>query len=142
MKQGGVLLFLILSSVGLAQSRPYPGAKIDQAATEQARLATVNQPGIDKTVYLTGDSFDKVYAYFKKNGKELKVIGAGTRKLPNGQELREAFFILDRADTLVSSKNWVKVQRPYIGEFGLSKNGPAKGDIRDTTAIVVTKGKS
>jgi len=40
------------------------------------------------------------------------------------------FFIFDGAEDLTSSKLWVKVQRPYIGE-----------DVRDVTAIVVTEKK-
>ncbi len=141
MKQGGLLLFLCLSVLGLAQTRLYPGAKADDPATEEARRGTANQPGVELTVYTTGDSFDKVYAYYAKNAKEYKVIGARARKLPTGQELRDAFFILDGAPTLVTSKNWVKLQRPYIGPYGLPKSGANKGDIRDITAIVVTRMK-
>jgi hypothetical protein len=141
MKQGGIVLFLLLSAIGFAQQvKLYPGARLDEAATNEARAATANQPGIDVTVYMTEDSFDKVYAYFKKNSKEYKVIGARARKLPNGQALRDAFFILDEGDSLVTSKRWVKLQRPYIGQYGLSKSG-VNNEIRDITAIVLTRSK-
>jgi hypothetical protein len=81
-----------------------------------------------------------VYAHFKTSAREFKMIGSRVRKLPNGQELRDAFFILDAGESLAASKNWVKIQRPYIGQFGLARNS-APTDIRDVTAIVVTKQK-
>lgn len=142
MKQGGFGLLLLFSALALAQPvKPYPGAKLDDAATSEARAATANQPGVDVSVYLTSDSFDKVFAYYKKSGKEYKPIGARARKLPNGQELRDAFFILDEAAGLATSKRWVKVQRPYIGHYGLAKSGAGKNGIRDITAIVATRSK-
>ncbi len=143
MKHGWEVLFLLLSSVALAQTaRPYPGAKIDDAATSQARAAAASDPGVEVTVYTTNDDFEKVYKYFKSSpAKEYKVIGARTRKLPTGQEMKDAFFILDDAATIVGSKKWIKIQRPYIGQFGLAKIGARKEDVRDVTAVVLTKSK-
>jgi hypothetical protein len=142
MKQVWVILFLCLCSIALPQQvRPYPGARIDEAATTEAQSAAANQPGVEVTVYITRDSFDKVYAYYKKNAKEYKVIGARARKLPTGQELRDAFFILDEASALFSSKRWVKIQRPYLGQYGLARGATNPNEIRDVTAIVLTKQK-
>ncbi|MGE5644978.1 MAG: hypothetical protein ACM336_04215 [Acidobacteriota bacterium] len=136
-----VLALLGTAALAAAQQTPkmYPGAKIDQAGTEEARVATATQPEIEMTVYATPDPFEKVYEYFKKTGKEYKVIGSGARKLPNGQDLKNAFFILDEGNNLVASKRWVKLQRPYIGQYGLARKAPqAQNDIRDVTAIVLT----
>jgi hypothetical protein len=137
-----VLALLGVAALAVSQqtSKMYPGARIDQASTEEAKSAAALQPELEMTVYATPDPFDKVYAFFKKTGKEYKVIGSGARKLPNGQELKNAFFILDEGEDLVSSKRWVKVQRPYIGQYGLTRNA-TQNDIRDITAIVLTKRK-
>lgn len=134
------LLGVAALAVGQQGNKMYPGARIDQASTEEAKTAGAQQPELDMTVYATADTFEKVYAFFKKTGKEYKVIGSGVRKLPNGQELKNAFFILDEGADLVSSKVWVKVQRPYIGQYGLVRNAP-QNDIRDVTAIVLAKRK-
>jgi hypothetical protein len=118
-------------------SLPYAGAKIDRAATEQAKAAAAGQPELEITVYKTADSFDKVCELFKKTGREYKVLGASGRKLPNGHELKNAIFILDNGADLVGSRLWVKIQRPYIGPYGLTHNGA--GEIQDITAIVLTR---
>lgn len=125
---------------GQQANRVYPGAKLDQAATNTARNLASSRPDFETTVYTSADSFDQVYAFFKKNATESKVIGSGARKLPNGQTLRDAFFLLDHAASLADSKRWVKIQRPYIGEHGLSR-AAAKNDIRDITAIVLVRKK-
>jgi hypothetical protein len=123
-----------------ANNKMYPGAKIDQAGTEEAKVAAGAQPELEVTVYTTPDPFDKVVAFYSKNGREFKPIGSRTRKLPNGQEMKDAFFLLDEGESLATSKRWVKLQRPYLGQYGLARNG-AQSDIRDVTAIVLTKRK-
>jgi len=143
MKFGRGILLIAAAVMAAAQpgsKSPYPGAKIDPAGTDQAKLAAVSQPDLDVTVYTSADPFDKVYAHFKTSAREFKMIGSRTRKLPNGQELRDAFFILDSGEDLAASKNWVKIQRPYIGQFGLARKS-TQNEIRDVTAIVVTKKK-
>jgi hypothetical protein len=130
-----------MAAVGQQAARIYPGARLDRAATEQAKAAPAAQPDFDVTVYTTADGFDKVYGFYQKSSKEYKAIGSRTRKLPNGQELRDAFFILDDGQDLVTSKRWVKIQRPYIGQYGLGRNGAGQNDIKDITAIVLTRKK-
>lgn len=135
------LTLLGVAAVAAAQLAPkqYPGAKIDQAGTNEAKMAAAAQPDIEMTVFTTPDPFEKVYEFYKKTGKEYKVIGSGARKLPNGQDLKNAFFILDEGNNLVTSKRWVKLQRPYIGQYGLARNtSQAQNDVRDVTAIVLT----
>jgi hypothetical protein len=124
-----------------AQPKPFPGAKIDQQATGQAKAAAQTDPGLEVTVYTTDASFEKVCAYYKDLGKEYQMPGRRVRKLPTGQELHDAFFLLDNAADLPSSKLWVKVQRPFIGYAGLAARGSQASDVRDVTAIVVSKRK-
>jgi hypothetical protein len=136
---------MCLSVVALAWAQPgrriYPGAKIDQAATNEARSAASSRPDFETTIYTTSDSFEAVYAFFKRNAKEYKVFGSGSRKLPNGETLQDAFFLLDEAANLPQSKRWVKVQRPYIPEHGLARTAPNAGAIRNITAIVLVRKK-
>ena len=136
------ILFFCAMAVAFGQpgAKMYPGAKLDQAATDEAKAASASEPGVEIAVYATADSFDKVYSYFTKHGHEFKPIGSRTRKLPNGQELRDAFFILDGAANLALSKLWVKLQRPYLGQYGLDRRG-GQSAIRDVTAIILTKTK-
>jgi hypothetical protein len=131
----------VMAALGQTPARVYPGARLDRGATEQAKIEPGVQPDQEVTVYTTGDAFETVYGYFQKNGKEFKIIGSRARKLPNGKELRDAIFILDDGQDLTSSKRWVKIQRPYIGQFGLGRNGAGQNDIRDITAIVLTRKK-
>jgi hypothetical protein len=128
-------------AVGQPPTRIYPGARLDRTATQQAKTSPATPPEVEIAVYTTADTFDKVFGFYQRNGKEYKAIGSRARKLPNGKELRDAFFILDDGRDLLTSKHWVKIQRPYIGQYGLGRNGAGASDIRDVTAIVLTRKK-
>lgn len=134
-----VLLFLVLafsSLVFTAEFKSYPGAKIDEKATKEANEATqaAKMSNVKATIYTTTDSFQKVASFYNRIAKEYTMPRAsGTSGKPKKYEkydLWEAYFIFDGAKDLASSKLWVKVQRPYIGE-----------DVRDVTAIVVSEKK-
>lgn len=94
-------------------------------------------------IYATGDSFEKVFAFYKGKAKEYKMPHRekeGVKKLPSGQELKEAFFIFDGAPDIITSKLWVKIQRPYIGRVEMGKDYQVRyEDIRDITAITVSE---
>ncbi len=120
----GVLLASI-SGLCLAQKfTPYAGAKLDEKASGEASGAA---PGKRSQVYTTGDSLDKVYAFYKSIYKEVTMRSTGPT-LPSGQQVKWYFFILDGGTTLAKSKFWMKIQRPYVG-------GADGQDIRDITII-------
>ena len=131
----------VMVAAGQPPTKIYPGARLDRAATQQAKTSPAIQPDVDIAVYATPDGFEKVYGFYQRNGKEYKVIGSRARKLPNGQDLHDAFFILDDGRDLLTSKHWVKIQRPYLGQYGLGRNGAGANDIKDITAIVLTRKK-
>jgi hypothetical protein len=135
------VLIFTLAPLSLAQEfKRYKNAKPDTAATEEAmRLAAADQ-GLDVSVYITSDPFEKVYEFYKGVGREYQMAGKRARKLPNGQELRDAFILLDNEKNIVTSKMWVKIQRPYIGA-GLDRKGAPTTEIRDVTAIVLSQRK-
>ncbi len=119
-----------------AEFQAYPGAKVDEKATQESReaAAAAKMKNVRTTIYTTPDSFSKVAAFYKRITREYAMPRAsGTTGKPKRYEtydLYEAYFIFDGAKDLTSSKLWIKVQRPYIGE-----------DVRDVTAIVVTEKK-
>jgi hypothetical protein len=115
----------------LAQDfKPYTGSKLDEKASREASAAA---PGKQSDVYTTGEPFDKVYAFYKGQYKEYAMPGTGL-KLPSGQPIKWAFFIVDTGKDLGSSKYWMKIQRPYVG-------GADGKDIRDITVIQTVRSK-
>jgi len=132
-----LLIVLVFSPfLFAAEFKPYPSAKLDEKATKEANeaAAAAKMSGTKATIYTTNDSFKKVASFYKGIAKEYMMPRAsGTSGKPKKYEkydLWEAYFIFDGAKDLASSKLWVKVQRPYIGE-----------EIRDVTAIVVSEKK-
>lgn len=119
-----------------ADFRLYPGAKPDEAATREAMeaAAAAKMTNVQTSIYTTEDPFAKVAAFYQGIAVEYampRVSGvSGRPKKYENFDLWEAYFIFDGAKDLASSKRWVKVQRPYIGE-----------EVRDITAIVVTEKK-
>jgi hypothetical protein len=129
-----VVAGMILATVNvpcLAQDfKPYAGSKLDEKATREATAAA---PGKQSEVYTTVDAFDKVYAFYKGLYKEYP-MRSSSPKLPSGQQIKWAFFILDAGKDLASSKHWMKIQRPYVG-------GVDGQDIRDITVIQTVRAK-
>jgi hypothetical protein len=124
------LAVVALSTTAVAQDfKPYPGSRVDEAAGRQASVAT---SGLQCEVYTSGDNFDKIYAFYKGLYREVRTPFL-VQKLPNGEELKWAFFILDAGKDLSHSRYWLKIQRPYIDTIG---DGDADfKDIRDVSAI-------
>lgn len=121
----GVLL-VSTSAFGIAQDlKPFPGSQRDEAASREASQAV---PGKQSQVYTTSDSFDKVYAFYKAAYKQDTTMPAAGPKLASGRQVQWAFFIIDGAANLATSKYWMKIQRPYVG-------GADGKDIRDVTVI-------
>jgi hypothetical protein len=125
------MLVLLTGSILLAQDfKPYTGSKADEKASREASAAA---PGKQSEVYTTSDSFDKVYAFYKTLYKEFP-MSSHAPKLPSGQPLKWAFFIIDGGTTLANSKYWMKIQRPYVG-------GVDGSDVRDITVIQTVRSK-
>jgi hypothetical protein len=130
-----VRLFILLvflshaANVALAQDFAlYPGAHSDDKADRSVSAAN---PGVECRVFDTGDSFEKIYAFYRGRHKEF-AFPLPEQKLPDGRVVKWAFFILDGASSLSRSRYWMKIQRPAIdsvndaGEFT---------NIRDITVI-------
>jgi len=136
------IVFLALATFALAQGfKLYPGAtEYTPPDTEQNRAMKKQQPpDIVARSYTTHDSFDKVVAFYKDFATEYTIPGMPkTRKLPNGQELRQTYFIFDGAKDLAAAKTWAQIQRPLIGSID---DNLQPRDIRDVTVINVSQKK-
>jgi hypothetical protein len=126
-----LLMFAALALPCLAQDfKTYPGSKLDEKGSSEASSSA---PGKQSQVYTTDDAFDKVYAFYKDLYKEY-TMPVLSPKLGSGQQIKWAFFILDEAKDLKSSKYWMKIQRPYVG-------GTDGKDVRDITVIQTVHAK-
>jgi hypothetical protein len=137
-------LLLVVSSLAAQAFKAYPGAtKYKPPDTEESREAAKALPaGTESVIYLSNDSFEKVFAFYKDLGKEYAMPGMKRNKtLPSGQPLTEAYFIFDGAADLAASRNWAKIQRPYVGSVTFKGGKPEYNDVRDITAIVVLQKK-
>ncbi len=132
----GILMVLGAAlTVSAVEFKPYPGARLDEKATREAReLAQASKSKSTATIYTTSDSFQAVTSFYKGIAREFSMPrSSGTSGKPkqyDQYELWEAYFLLDDAKDLAESKLWIKVQRPYIGE-----------KVVDVTAIVVSEKK-
>jgi hypothetical protein len=138
------LLFALATGAAGEDFKPYPGAaKYTPPDTEVSRKWKEALPaGTTISAYITRDSFDKVVSYYKNSAKQYtspRTHGGG--KLPNGQEMQQAFFIFDGASDLSTSRRWARVQHPFVGSVSV-KGKPQFTDIRDATEIVLTEKKA
>jgi len=116
----------LLVSTGIAQElKRFPGSQLDDKAS---REASQTAPGKESQVYTTFESFDKVFAFYKALYKQDTTMRSSGPKLSSGQQVQWAFFIIDGGASMRDSKNWMKVQRPYVG-------GADGSDIRNVTLI-------
>jgi hypothetical protein len=140
---GVVGLMVAIAALGQA-AKIYPGAKkYTPPETEETKeAAKAMPPGMQSTIYLTDDGYEKVATFYRGAGKEFTMPGLPKgAKLPSGQEMQQSFFLLDGAADLQTSKNWVKVQRPFIGSVSVKDGVPEFKDIRDVTAIEMVEKK-
>ncbi|MGB0127656.1 MAG: hypothetical protein WBP72_08455 [Rhodocyclaceae bacterium] len=121
----------------------YPGAQLDEYASAAAnrRLVATGQPVARTTIYATVDDYDKVFTFYRKQGRVFnlpKELGTAT-KLPEGKKLRQSYVILDGATTLAKAKRWVKVQSPYAGPTWKAELKPGEAPLKELTAILYSE---
>ncbi len=136
-----VLMVLIPpATIFAAGFQVYRGANLEgvyEAKLPQAGGKISKAPKV--IVFTTSDSFESVVSFYRGIGREYRVPGAGGKpmKLPSGQELREAYFIFDGAGDIMTSKHWIKIQRPYLGIGRPGEGMPGKSmNAREVTAII------
>ena len=123
------LVLVITGTLSVAQDfKQYPGSRFDDKASQQASAV---EKGMEVQVYTTGDSFEKVHTFYKSLYKEI-AVPFPQQTLPNGNEVKWAFFVLDGGKDLMHSNYWMKVQRPYIGAVDGEANFQ---DVHDMSVI-------
>lgn len=86
------------------------------------------------------------HAFYRGLGIEYKMPATdGPATLRSGGVLKEAYFIFDRAADITTSKNWIKIQWPYLGRMKATlPPGPKYiediyEDIRKVTVVTVRR---
>jgi hypothetical protein len=128
----------LLAAVAIAASefKPYPGAHstrwldtYQSAANKALQQIGADQPAVE--MWVTDDSYDKVRAFYAKLGKEDAAFGAQVVKPQSdstNRSVQATYVIFDRADSPISSANYVMIQRPVVLSYH-----PV--DVRDVTLI-------
>jgi len=119
----------------------YPGAQLDDIyELKQPEIGSKMSKAPKVFIFTTNDFFDSVVSFYRGNAREYRMPGMAGKsmKLSSGQELREAYFILDDAADIMTSKHWIKIQRPYLGKGQTGTSFPEKyRALREVTAIIV-----
>ena len=145
MKRGAFVLALVmffaLPAVAFAGSfKVYPGAKVEAIyEANQSEVGGKMSKPPKVIIFTTHDFFENVVAFYQGNAREYRMPGSGGKpmKLSSGQELREAYFILDDATDIMTSKHWIKIQRPYLSRERTKEGFQGKyGSVREVTAII------
>ena len=145
MKRGTHLLvfvmFLTLSAVVFAGTfKVYPGARLYDVEESKQPEAVNKTSKVQKVIiFTTDDLFENVVAFYRGTAREYKIPGREGRsvRLSSGQELKEAYFILDDAADIMTSKHWIKIQRPYLDKG--RRGDPFYGKyekLHEVTAII------
>jgi hypothetical protein len=134
------MMFFSLSAVVFAGSfKVYPGAKLEDVyeLNQSEPVNKMSRP-TKIIIFTTSDFFENVVSFYRGNAREYRMPGGGKpMKLSSGQELREAYFILDDAGDIMTSKHWIKIQRPYLVRGRTEKGFQGKYEaVRDVTAII------
>lgn len=103
------------------------------------KFADALRPGLTIWAWLTQDTFEQVVGFCRAIGKEYKPPNAlPAQKPPGGQATQKTFVILDGAPNLAASKEWIRIERPFIGAMSNTQGTPQSQGVRDVTAIVLT----
>ncbi len=134
------LFFAFSTAVFAASFKVYPGAKVEEVyETKPPEVGVKMSQGSKVIVFVTNDFFENVVAFYRGTGREYRMPGTGGKpmKLSSGQEIKEAYFIFDDAADIMTSKHWIKIQRPYLSRERTKEGSPGKyGPVREVTAII------
>jgi len=138
----GFLIVVMFPAVIFAETVPvYPGAKLeDTYEIKQPDVGGKASKPHKMIVFTTNDLFENVVAFYRGTAREYRMPGRGGNyaKLPSGQELKEAYFIFDKASDIMTSRHWIKIQRPYQGTGlpGADFRSGKSGAVREVTGII------
>ena len=135
-----VMLFVLPAVVFAGSFKVYPGAKLDGVyEVKQPEPGSNISKASKEIVFTTRDPFESVVPFYSGIAREYRIPGRAGRaiKLFSGQEIKEAYFIFDDAADIMTSKHWIKIQRPYLGRERTKEGFQGKyGSVREVTAII------
>lgn len=139
-------VFFALSAPGLsAPFKVYPGARLEgvyETKQPEAPGKMAAAAKVERITFTTDDPFETVVAFYRTVAKEYRTPGGSGKpvRLSSGQELKEAYFILDGASDLSTSEHWIKIQRPYIDRDQTGGTSYGKYEkVKEVTAIIEEK---
>jgi hypothetical protein len=136
---GFMMVFALSAVVFAGVFKVYPGAKLDDIYEARQSEAGGKMSKAPKVfIFTTSDPFESVVAFYSGIAREYRIPGRAGRaiKLFSGQEIKEAYFILDDAADIMTSKHWIKIQRPYLGKGQTREGFRGKYVVREVTAII------
>ncbi len=120
------VMVLMLSAVVFAGTfKVYPRARLeDTYEARQSEAGSKMSKAPKVFIFTTNDFFENVVAFYRGLAREYRVPGTGGKptRLSSGHDLKEAYFIFDDAADIMTSKHWIKIQRPYLGR-GQTREG-------------------
>lgn len=123
-----------------APFRVYPGARPEEIYDpKQSQIEAKIAKAPKVIIFITSDPFEIVVNFYRGVGREYRVPGSSGKptKLPSGQELKEAYFIFDNAADIMTSKHWIKIQRPYLSRTQTREGFQGRYQaVREVTAII------
>lgn len=135
-----VMFFTLPAVVFAGVFKVYPGARVEEVYEAKQTEAGAKMSKPPKVIiFTTADFFENVVAFYRGLAREYRMPGTGGKptKLSSGQELKETYFIFDDAADIMTSKHWVKIQRPYLSRERTREGSQGKyGAVRDVTAII------
>jgi hypothetical protein len=150
-----VLAFLLLpalAAAGSADFKPYPGSTEDPALAAALTEQSLKYGGVKTQVWTSADSFEKVFAYYRRSGPEFVLkrptrpdspyehevpasmiagAAAGAPAVP----VKEVHIILDGAASLATTRRWLTITHPVFAKTTVDGLMITLGDRRDVTAI-------
>src|SRR4030042_643003 len=135
-----VMVLILPANIFAGGFQVYPGARVEDIY-EIGKSETGNKMAkVPKVIiFTTNDFFENVVSFYRGNAREYRMPGRGTEpiKLSSGQELKEAYFIFDNAGDIMTSKHWIKIQRPYLSRERKREGLQGRyGAVREVTAII------
>ncbi len=135
------MMFFALPVLGFSASfKVYPGSKLEDVyERKQSEIEAKISKAPKVIIFTTSDFFENVVAFYRGTAREYRIPGSGGKptKLASGQELKEAYFIFDNAADIMTSKHWIKIQRPYLSGERTKEGFQGKYEkVREVTAII------
>jgi len=135
-----VMFFTLPAVVFAGVFKVYPGAKLEEVyETTQSETGAKMSKSPKVIIFTTANFFENVVAFYRGFAREYRMPGTGGKpmRLSSGQELKEAYFIFDDAADIMTSKHWIKIQRPYLSRERTKEGFQGKyGAVREVTAII------